>query len=159
MKEKTCCFSGHRPERLDEKQIEHIKKALSIEIESAIRSGYEVFISGMARGFDMWAAQAVLAFKCIHPHIKLKCIIPCEEQADFWNTEDVRKYFFILGKCDEIITVAKHYTSDCMFKRNRYMADNSSFLICAYDGTNKGGTAYTVKYANRMGVKIINIFT
>lgn len=43
-----------------------------------------------------------------------------------------------------------------MFRRNRYLVDNSSICI-AYLTKNKGGTAYTVDYAKKLGVTVINI--
>lgn len=43
-----------------------------------------------------------------------------------------------------------------MFKRNRHLVDNSSICI-AYLTEETGGTAYTVKYANQKGVRVINI--
>ena len=43
-----------------------------------------------------------------------------------------------------------------MQKRNRHLVDNSSACIC-YLTKSAGGTAYTVNYARRMGLRIINI--
>ena len=43
-----------------------------------------------------------------------------------------------------------------MHKRNRYMVDNSGLCVC-YWIRDKGGTAYTVHYAEKEGLKIINI--
>lgn len=54
-----CCFTGHRPEKLGipEKQV---KEKLRKAIRQAIEDGFTTFISGMARGVDMWAAEIVL---------------------------------------------------------------------------------------------------
>lgn len=43
-----------------------------------------------------------------------------------------------------------------MAKRNRHLVDNSSVCV-AYLTQSGGGTAYTVEYANKHGLKIINI--
>ena len=43
-----------------------------------------------------------------------------------------------------------------MHKRNRYMVDSSGICIC-YWIRDKGGTAYTVRYAEKKSLKIINI--
>ena len=40
-----CCFSGHRPEKLEEPEAE-VKQWLAERIEEAIRAGYTTFISG-----------------------------------------------------------------------------------------------------------------
>lgn len=57
-----CCFTGHRPEKLGAPE-EKIKAALKKEIRTAVSEGYSVFISGMARGVDVWAAELVLELR------------------------------------------------------------------------------------------------
>ena len=37
------------------------------------------------------------------------------------------------------------------------MVDNSSRLICYYNGCS-GGTAFTVRYAGKKGLEIVNLF-
>lgn len=55
---RRCCFTGHRPEKLTA-DPEAIKASLAAEIDAAIVDGITVFITGMARGVDMWAAELV----------------------------------------------------------------------------------------------------
>ena len=65
-KMRRVCFTGHRPEKLN--MSEHaVKKALRIEILNAIEDGMPVFISGMARGVDIWAAEIVLELRKDNP--------------------------------------------------------------------------------------------
>lgn len=53
--------------------------------------------------------------------------------------------------------VIKVCDSHCgIHERNRYMADNSSRLICYYDGSS-GWTGYTVEYAKSKSMHVINI--
>ena len=42
-----------------------------------------------------------------------------------------------------------------MQKRNRYMVDNSDIVIAVWDGT-PGGTENTVRYAEKLGRKILS---
>lgn len=58
LRKRSCCFTG-RLEKLTMPEIE-IKAALESEIQAAIAEGYQIFISGMARGVDLWAAESVL---------------------------------------------------------------------------------------------------
>ena len=44
-----------------------------------------------------------------------------------------------------------------MLKRNRHMVNNSSFVIAAWDGRKRGGTYYTVNYAQKLKKEIIFI--
>ena len=48
------------------------------------------------------------------------------------------------------------YTADCMLARNRNLVDNSAYLVC-YFRERRGGTAYTVDYADRQGIQIIRL--
>ena len=57
-----CCFTGHRPEKLGMSETD-VKKLLKAEIKKAIDFGYCVFVSGMSRGVDLWAAELVLEEK------------------------------------------------------------------------------------------------
>ncbi len=57
-----CCFSGHRPEKLSWND-DDVKVWLEKEIRQAIADGYITFLSGMARGVDIWAAEIVLRIK------------------------------------------------------------------------------------------------
>ena len=59
---RRCCFTGHRPEKLTMAE-KKIKAALEAQIQAAIEDGYQTFISGMARGTDLWAAEIVLRFR------------------------------------------------------------------------------------------------
>lgn len=54
-----CCFTGHRPEKLSQPEAV-VKSKLDAAVRQAIDDGFVTFITGMARGVDIWAAQAVL---------------------------------------------------------------------------------------------------
>lgn len=56
------CFTGHRPEKLTRHE-KSITKGLENEIRQAVADGLNVFITGMARGVDIWAAQIVLMLR------------------------------------------------------------------------------------------------
>lgn len=150
---KTCCFTGMRPQKLsfgfDESapDCQKIKEALEREIQNLItKKQVTHFITGMALGVDQWAAEAVLSLQERFPQITLECALPCETQAETWTVKQRERYFGIIERCSKETLLQNHYTKDCMFKRNRYMVDNSQFVVAVWDGA-LGGTAYTVKYA------------
>ena len=74
-------------------------------------------------------------------------MLPCESQADRWSVEQRERYFNILAECDETVYISRHYTRDCMFRRNRWLIDHANFVLAVYNGSSKGGTAYTINYA------------
>jgi uncharacterized phage-like protein YoqJ len=160
----ACAFTGHRPTRFsfgyDEKNEKciQLKRVMAQQINALIRSGISIFYTGMALGVDQWAAEIVLGLKHQHPHIKLIAVLPCETQADKWSPMQRDRYFDgLLPRCDDVITLQGKYTPDCMHKRNRYMVDRANHLLAVYDGGGKGGTAYTVRYAQGKGRDILVI--
>lgn len=154
MREKTCCFTGHR--QLPEEQKPDIAAGLENTIVSLIHSGYLYFGAGGALGFDTLAAQTVLRLRKSYPQIKLILVLPCVSQADKWAPEDVRTYQEIMKQADKVVYTSLGYTTGCMFKRNRHLVDHSSACIC-YLAKRSSGTAYTVKYAQKCGLKVFNI--
>ena len=157
---KTCAFTGQRPQHLpfgfneeDERCID-LKKTLREQIINLIENeGVTHFISGMAIGVDMYAAEIVLGLKASYPGITLESAIPCESQAAKWSEALRDRYFDIASKCDKETLIQTHYSPDCMDKRNRYMVDHADVLIAVWDGR-PSGTGKTVRYAHQQGKSV-----
>ena len=154
MKSKTCCFSGHR-EIPPEKRTEIIGRLERIII-SLYQKGVQYYGAGGALGFDTIAAQTVIRLRESCPGIKLILVLPCLTQTRGWRPEDVAEYEYIKAQADKVVYTGQQYTSGCMHKRNRHLVDNSSVCIC-YLTRNSGGTAYTIRYAKKRNLEIINI--
>ena len=71
------CFTGHRPEKL-KRGKRSIIQDLEEEIRKAVADGLNVFITGMARGVDIWAAQIVLKLRAEGLDVRLICTCPYE---------------------------------------------------------------------------------
>lgn len=154
MRSQTCCFTGHR--FLPENEKEKISLVLESTVLSLIHSGYRYFGAGGALGFDTLAAQTVLRLRQNYPDIRLILVLPCVSQADKWPPADIAVYQEIMEQANKIVYTSHEYTAGCMFKRNRHLVDHSSACIC-YLKKAAGGTAYTVDYARKCGLKIINL--
>lgn len=154
-KNRTCCFTGHRI--LPDAQIETIKKRLEHEIEHLIQQGVLYFGCGGALGFNTLAAQAVLRFRTLYPQIKLILVLPCRGQESSWKEQDKSIYNQIKMQANKVVFTSEDYYTGCMFKRNRRLVDESGWCIC-YLSHRGGGTAYTVSYALKKGLQIINLF-
>lgn len=154
MKADTCCFTGHRRFY---KPMQELKRPLWNAINWLYTSeGVRNFCCGGALGFDTLAARAVLALRDRFPDVRLVLILPCRDQAKSWGLEDVRVYEEIKSLADEVIYTGEHYTRFCMHVRNRRLVDESGYCI-SYLVQDKGGTAFTVDYAKKKGVPVINI--
>ena len=154
MKNYICCFTGHRDIPLTERK--KIQKRLETALLRLIDQGVCYFGAGGALGFDTLAAQVVLRLRERYPQIRLILVLPCLNQTRGWAQADIDAYEEIKHCADKVTYTSEHYFRGCMQKRNRHLADNSSVCIC-YLTKPTGGTAYTVNYARRSGLRIINI--
>ena len=158
----TCCFTGHRPEKLPwgtdegDPRCAALKRKLYDAVEAAYDEGMRHFICGMARGCDFYFAEAVLQLRARREGVSLEAAVPCPTQADSWPEEDRARWRRILAACDLETLVQHSYTPGCMLRRNRYMVDHSALVIAVYDGTS-GGTRRTLEYALRQKVPFVDI--
>ena len=153
----TVCFTGHRPPKINEDNEKAISLALESCIEKLISRGYTDFISGMALGADILAAEQVIKAKEKYPCVTLECAVPYPGQRDRRSESDRKKYVYLEFMADKTTLVSDRYTRFCMQKRNQYMVDNADIVVAVYDGKSKGGTANTLAYAHRRNKKIIYI--
>ena len=154
MKENTICFTGHR--KIPPEQITTLAQRLEKALIELIQNGYIYFCAGGALGFDTLAAQTVLSLKADNPNIKLILVLPCLSQTRGWSIRDVEIYEDIKSKADKVVYTSQEYTKGCMHKRNRHLIDSSSVCVCYLTETT-GGTAYTVAYAQKKLLQVINL--
>ena len=133
----------HRKGQPLQKIKENTKKLIVQKIQE---ENTTVFLSGMALGTDMFAAEIVLELKEKFRDIILTAVLPCRTQAARWNKEAITRYEHILAKCDKIIVLQDEYTPSCMNKRNLYMVEHSDCAIAVWSGT-EGGTSNTIRFA------------
>lgn len=155
-------FTGYRPEKMpfyeNRRDARYLafRTILNRVIVRLIERGCTQFISGVARGFDTWVAEDVLALREKNPKLSLECVIPFPGQADLWKKSDQRRRYRILVSADFSVITSEHYSSTCFFIRNRYMIDKADVVVCAFNGQS-GGTAYTVDYALKHDKIVIQI--
>ena len=160
--QKTVCFTGHRPEKMFsgndniELKVALLKRSIRTHIECAISDGYTDFISGMARGADIFFAEIVLYLKKTHPEIRLICAVPFPSQGDGFSRQWRNRYNSIIADCDEKVAVCESYSKQSYILRNKYMVDRSQRVIAVFNGT-PGGTAGTVSYARSNGREVFVI--
>jgi len=159
----ACAFTGHRPQKLPWRTDEAdpgcvaLKAMLAAQIDMLIENGYTEFLSGMAPGVDMWAAQIILDLREKHPGLKLHCILPCAAQSAKWSAALQMQYRAILEQADSIIFVNRADRKNCMLERDRFLVSYASVVLAAYNGERRGGTAATVRYARKLGRELIVI--
>lgn len=145
-----CAFSGHRDLNLYKPDYALLDRV----IYNLVLNGVKEFYCGMATGFDMAAAESVLALN--DDSVKLIACVPCRGQQLKYSEKDKERYERILKKCFEVRVLEEKYKNGCMLSRDRYMIDNADVLLCFLRKTG-GGTYYTVNYAKSKGLKIIEL--
>ena len=145
LRQHRCCFTGHRPNGL-KRPSWLIKMDLEKEIKKAINDGFTVFISGMAQGVDIWAAQIVLKLRDKGEPIKLICACPFEGFEDRWDRKWQQQYKEILIAADLVRYVCPGYSRSCFQLRNEWMVDHSARVIAVFNNV-PGGTFNTIEYA------------
>ena len=147
----TAAFTGHRTYRGEAAQ------ALAALLGDLHAEGYRRFLCGMALGFDMAAAEAVLALRAAPPEVRLVCVVPFAGQDRRFPAVEQERYRRILEAADETVVLRDDYRPDCYARRNDCLTDGASAVVAWYDGSS-GGTHYTVRRARRLGLRVLNLW-
>ena len=150
-----CCFTGHRPEKLNTSEKE-VKAALRKQIDQAVHDGFTVFITGMARGVDLWAAEIVLDLRKRNKEIRLICAIPHDGFEARWSPSWQELYQYVLAEADMTRVISKGYHTGVYQVRNEWMVNHSTRVIAVFNGQ-PSGTKNTIDYAYRQGVPVVLI--
>lgn len=150
-----CCFTGHRPDKIELGEKE-IKPLLEKAIDKAISEGFVTFITGMAMGTDIWAAEIVLDRKKKNKNLHLICALPHSGFENRRNFTEKIRFSKIIKKADLVKEINDHYFTGCYQVRNEWMVDRSNLVIAVFNGQ-KSGTKNTVDYAIKKGININNV--
>lgn len=148
-KKVTCCFAGHS-DIYDNEIIIRVKT-----IAETLITEYNVttFLLENYGNFDKYAFRALNELRICFPDIQINLVLP-------YMTKEINEYRELYYKQYDSILLAdipantpkKLYILKC----NKYMVDNSDFLICYIERT-WGGALKTFEYAKRKKLKIFNI--
>ncbi|WP_304508861.1 SLOG family protein [Anaerotignum sp.] len=111
-------------------------------------------MSGFASGVDLYFADIVAELKEEHI-LFLEAALLYRNRI---NTKDVESQR-LLDECNAIGIHSEKYHQNCYVVRNRFMVQASDLIIAVYDGREKGGTLFTIRYTQAMKkeVKVIII--
>lgn len=149
--------TGHRPPRLGLSYGPADNKLLTMFAKQMLTDsmeGYEnvSIISGMAQGWDQAVAHAAILL-----NLPLIAALPFEGQESRWPYAGRKRYDAILGHAEEVVTVSKGgFDSKKYLVRDEWMVNNCDAVLALWDGTEEGGTYYTVRYAKEFDIPYIN---
>lgn len=176
-KKKTLCITGHREKNIPpyngiplyhDLTIASVKLMLYRYIDMSIEQGFENFISGLAVGTDLWAAEYILKKRQSNPKLRLIGAMPYLHHADKFAPQYKKSLAAVEKQADLLITVNdnpditygapssnKNCSKELYRNRNYFMVDSSSAVIAFLNKDRSfSGTAQTVNYANRTGCMV-----
>lgn len=116
--------------------------------------GVTALIQGLAHGADLEAANIAI-------QLGVPVISAMPWTGDKPNKEDVELYRFVLQHSDEVYPVVESESYPgawCYHERNRWMVKEGDEVIAWWNEYPKGGTAETVKFANKLGKRVTNLY-
>ncbi|MBQ2830839.1 MAG: DUF1273 family protein [Oscillospiraceae bacterium] len=156
LREKTCCFTGHR--EIPTGKAEEIAEQTASEIRRLIVDHNVSFFGvGGAIGYDTLAAKVLFNIReAEFPNIKVILVYPFDGFTDRWSSNQKSIYQKLLPKYNKVVCVCDKPSKDAFLARNRHLVDGSTYCI-TYCTRDDGGTAYTVRYARQQGLDVRNI--
>ena len=146
----SVAFTGHRTYR------GAAADALRRTVGELYARGFRNFLSGMAVGFDLAAAEAVLELRERAPGVRLVAAVPFRGQEMRFSPADRERFRRVLAAADHSVTLSPSYHAGCYAVRNNYLVEHAALLVAWYDGS-PGGTHYTVRRALVRGLEFINL--
>ena len=130
----SVAFTGHRTYR------GAAADALRRTVGELYARGFRNFLSGMAVGFDLAAAEAVLELRERAPGVRLVAAVPFRGQEMRFSPADRERFRRVLAEADSVEVLAPAYHRGCYAVRNDFLVYNARVLVAWYDGS-PGGTA------------------
>ncbi|MCR5611937.1 MAG: DUF1273 domain-containing protein [Clostridiales bacterium] len=155
-KELSVSFTGHRADKLPwganerDERAEAFKKRLEREVLKAYKQGARYFLSGMADGVDLIAAETVLRLRAVCPGMELVAVFP-------FGTGDTARKRAAAKRAEKVVSLHKSYVTGCYQERNRFLTDHSVRMICGFGGDMSSGTGQTMLMARKSGLDLVII--
>lgn len=146
------CGTGHRPDKLGGYDRETFYMGASLATKYLSGTGNRV-ISGGALGWDQMLAQAALDL-----NVPLTLALPFPDFYSKWPKSSQDYLELLVSQADEVKYVcAEGYAPWKMQQRNEWMVDKADKVVALWNGTS-GGTSNCVKYAEKVGKPIVNLW-
>ena len=151
MKEKACCFIGHR------RVFSQVRDRLDAAVREQVKNGCLLFLMGTHGEFDDMALEVCRSVRKDNPSLKIRLVItnlhyleryPDEERYNSFS--DIETIMFEI----ELEHYKRRITSS-----NRQMIDMCDALICCVDTSRtRSGAKSAMLYAKRRGLNVTNLY-
>lgn len=150
----TCCFTGHR--NLPAAQEEEIWQRVYAYLEPLLEEGVHYFGVGGAMGFDTLVAEKLLALRERQPQIRIILVQPFQGYQSRWTPAQQARAAAVEAGVDKVVVCCQTPNREAFLARDRHLVDGSSCCI-AWCTRTIGGTAYTLRYAQKQGLRVWNV--
>lgn len=143
-------FTGHRT--LGGFTVTEREKMYKLAYDFLRQAKQPIVITGMAVGWDTEVCSAAVDLGC-----EVRAYVPFVGQEKKWPQASQDRYHELLSKCEVIICSEGEYAAWKLHHRNERMVNAGDVVIAFWNGE-PGGTGSCVKYAEKVGKPIINLF-
>ena len=136
-----------------------VEARISFAVRRLLERGVSCFCFGGAAGFDTLAAECVLRMRDEdHAAVRAVLVVPYDgyHEARDRSSEDRKRYLDLLPRFDAVVSTRPSPSRGMFGERDRDLVDRSAFCI-AYLKRRDSGTGYTVRYAEKCGLVVINV--
>lgn len=145
--------TGHRPDKVGGYGPAADQRRRDLAYSYLASAGATRVISGMALGWDTAFAEAAYNLG-----IPFTAAVPFQGQESRWPDLSQRTFRALLAVATEVVIVSPGgYSVSAMHARNHWMVDHCQVVCALWDGSD-GGTAGCVRYADRQGVPVVNLW-
>lgn len=166
--ERTACFTGHRPrevmafEPLDVR-CERLTEAFDREVQRLVQQQrVDMFLCGMADGFDLFAAQRLLWLRRMDRIPQGVCLIAVLPYPGHIRSMPRKRwteaYQEVLLCAQDALVVSAEYGPEAYKKRNAYMVEHARYVLAFWNHSPRSGTGQTVRMAEKSGRTIVNLY-
>lgn len=149
---RCCTFAGHR-----EVLERGIEDRIAVTIGSIIEAETNFcFYTGGMGEFDQMCASVVRRMKREYTNKEIRLVL-----VEPYMKQSINTYGIVLAEQYDEILIPTEW-ADCHYKkaityRNQWMVDHSQHMI-AYVGKNYGGAYASMRYAQKKGLTIMNLY-
>ena len=143
MRERTCCFTGHRDTPADRLQM--VMTGTEAKVRELISQGYRYFGIGGAMGYDTIVAEMLFRLReREYPEIKIILVYPFDGFISRWSDSQQATYARLLPMYDKRVCVCKSASREAYLARDRHLVDYSSACIAYCTRQTKSDRSHVV---------------